>query len=182
MSTKYKATIPDAVYFVTITTVEWIDVFIRPAQKFLLIDSLSYCQEHKGLKIYAFCIMSNHIHMICQADEGRVLCDIMRDFKKHTSKQIVRNIIEYPESRRRWMLDIFKKACSHLNRNQTYKVWQNGYHAEIVFSDWFLIQKLNYIHNNPVAAQIVEQATEYIFSSAKNYANMGGILDIEIYR
>jgi len=92
---------PDTAYFITITTVGWIDVFIRLRQKQLLIDSLSYCQKHKGLEIYAYCIMSNHLHLLCKAREGILLFNIMRDFKKFTSKQIIKNIIGYPESRRK---------------------------------------------------------------------------------
>ena len=180
MSTKYKATIPDAAYFITISTVGWIDVFTRLRQKHLLINSLTFCQKNKGLEIFAFCIMSNHLHLLCKAEEGSVLCNIIRDFKKFTSKQIIKNIVEYPESRRYWMLDQFQKACSHLARDQRYKVWQNGYHAEIARSDWFIRQKINYIHNNPVVEQIVEYPTEYVFSSAKNYASLEGVLHVEV--
>ncbi len=60
----------------------------------------------------------------------------MRDFKKFTSKQIVKTIIDEPESRREWMLTYFEKSCEHLKREQQYKVWQDGYHAEIVETNW----------------------------------------------
>ena len=182
MSDKYQATQSDTTYFITITTVGWIDVFTRVRQKHMLIDSLLFCQKNKGLVIYAFCIMSNHIHLLCKGKEGSILCDIIRDFKKFTSKQIIKGILDYPESRQEWMLAHFKKACSHLARNQQYKVWQNGYHAEVAYSNWFIRQKINYIHNNPVVAQIVNYPTDYPFSSARNYADMRGLLDIEVIR
>lgn len=67
MSTKYKATETDVAYFITITTVGWIDVFKRLKQKYVLVNALRYCQENKGLEIYAFCIMSSHIHLLCKA-------------------------------------------------------------------------------------------------------------------
>ncbi len=65
MSTKYKATMPDTGYFVTITTVGWIDacrrlVFTRLKQKFIITNALAYCQKNKGLEIYAYRIMSSH--------------------------------------------------------------------------------------------------------------------------
>jgi len=63
MSTKYKATEKEQAYFITITTVGWVDVFTRLSQKELLINSLKHCQVEKGLEIYAYCIMSSHIHM-----------------------------------------------------------------------------------------------------------------------
>jgi len=116
MSTKYKATESDKAYFITITTVGWVDVFTRLSQKELLVTSLKYCQDKKDLEIYAYCIMSNHIHMLCSASDGKVLSDIIRDFKKYTSKKIIKTIKEQPESRREWMLAYFQKSCSHLKR------------------------------------------------------------------
>ncbi len=178
MSTKYKAIEPEAAYFITLTTVGWIDVFTRARQKYLLISSLQHCQREKGLEIYAYCIMTNHLHLLCQAREGYNLPDIIRDFKKHTSKRIVQNIFHYPESRREWMLDYFARACEHLKRSQNYKVWQNGYHAEAAFSNKFIKQKMAYIHNNPVAEKIVQFPEDYIFSSARNYAGLESELEI----
>lgn len=172
MSTKYKATDPEGIYFVTLTIVGWIDVFTRIGQKRVLIDSLQYCQKEKGLELYAYCIMPNHIHMICKAMEDLSLAEIMRDFKKFTSKHIIKKIVEEPESRRDWMLKYFENACEHLKRDQNYKVWQNGYHSEILYSRKFLLQKLNYIHNNPVKAGIVSKPEHYLSSSARIYAGL----------
>jgi len=100
MSTKYKATTTDEAYFITITTVGWIDVFTRLNQKINILSALAYCQKHKGLEIYAYCIMTSHIHLLCKATEGFILSDVIRDFKKFTAKQIIKIIVEYPEGRR----------------------------------------------------------------------------------
>jgi REP element-mobilizing transposase RayT len=178
MSTKYKATTTEDAYFITITTVGWIDVFIRLNQKYNIINALDYCQKSKGLEIYAYCIMSSHIHLLCKATDGFILSDVIRDFKKYTSKKIIQTIIDEPESRREWMLDYFKKACEHLKREQHNKIWQDGYHAEIVETNWFIKQKVNYIHNNPVKDKIVILPEDYYFSSARNYAGLDNDLDI----
>lgn len=178
MSTKYKATLPDTAYFITITTVGWIDVFTRLRQKYVITDSLKYCQKAKGLEIYAWCMMPSHVHLLCKAKEGSVLSDIIRDFKKFTSKKIIATIKAYPESRREWLLDAFRKACEHLKREQQYKVWQDGYHAEFASSNWFIKQKIKYIHNNPVVAKIVASPEDYIFSSARNYADLDSELEV----
>lgn len=178
MSTKYKATTTDQVYFITITTVGWIDVFTRLNQKYNIVNALQYCQEKKGLEIYAYCIMHSHIHLMCKATNGFILSDVMRDFKKYTSKKIIQTIIEEPESRREWLLSAFAKACEHLKRNQSYKVWQDGYHAEIIETNWFIKQKVNYIHNNPVKDKIVTLPEDYYFSSARNYAGLEYELEI----
>lgn len=76
------------------------------------------------------------------------------------------------------MLNYFQKACGHLKREQKYKVWQNGYHAELLETNWFIKQKLNYIHNNPVKDKIVSLAEDYYFSSARNYADLDNDLDV----
>ncbi len=178
MSTKYKATITDEAYFVTITTVGWVDVFTRLNQKNNIVKALHYCQVNKGLEIYAYCIMSSHIHILCKATQGFILADVMRDFKRFTSKIIIQTIVEEPESRREWMLEYFGKACEHLKNKQNFKVWQNGYHAEHIYSNKFIRQKLDYIHNNPVKDKIVTSPEDYYFSSARNYASLDNDLDI----
>jgi REP element-mobilizing transposase RayT len=180
MSTKYKAIMPDTGYFITVTTVGWIDIFTRLEQKYVITKALNYCQQHKGLEIYAYCIMSSHIHMLCKAKEGFLLSHIMRDFKKYTSKKIIETIINSPESRREWLLIHFQKACEHFKRKQNYKVWQDGYHAEVCNSNTFIKQKLDYIHNNPVKDKIVTNPEDYIFSSARNYAELDNELDVVI--
>ena len=122
--------------------------------------------------------MSNHIHILCKVEGNNTLSNVVRDFKTFTSKKIIQTIKDFPESRREWMLDYFQKACEHLKRNQKYKVWQNGYHAEKVYSNKFIKQKINYIHNNPVAEIILEKPEDYIFSSARNYAELSSELDV----
>ena len=90
MSTKYKATTTEDAYFITITTVGWIDIFTRLNQKYNIINSLKHCQENKGLEIYAYCLMHSHLHFLCKATDGFILSDIMRDFKKHTSNKLLK--------------------------------------------------------------------------------------------
>ena len=117
MSTKYKATTTEDAYFITITTEGWIDVFTRLNQKYNIINALKHCQEKKELEIYAYCLMSSHLHLLCKATDGFILSDVMRDFKKFTSKQIVKTIKEEPESTREWMLEYFQKSCEHLKKD-----------------------------------------------------------------
>jgi len=178
MSTKYKATTTEDAYFITITSVGWIDVFTRLNQKQAITEALRYCQINKGLEIYAYCIMHSHLHLLCKATAGFVLSDVIRDFKKYTSKKIVQLVEQEPESRREWMLDYFKKACEHLKREQQYKVWQDGYHAEHIFSNKFIKQKIEYIHHNPVKDKTVTLPEDYYFSSARNYAGLENELEI----
>lgn len=180
MSTKYRATELDKAYFITSTIVGWVDVFTRLNQKYVIINALKYCQQEKGLTIFAYCLMHSHLHLFCRADGKLTLAEIMRDFKKFTSKKIIATLLEEPESRREWMLDFFKKSCEHLKRPQAFKVWQDGYHAEEIYSNKWIRQKINYIHQNPVREKIVASVEDYWFSSARNYAGLDNDLDVEV--
>ena len=122
--------------------------------------------------------MPSHLHLIARAGGKYTLSDIMRDFKKYTSKAILQQIINQPESRREWMLEYFKKAGENYKAIKNYKFWQDGNHAEIIVSNKFFDQKLNYIHHNPVEELIVQKPEDYWFSSARNYAELDSFLDI----
>jgi len=165
-------------HFVTLTVIDWIDVFTRENHKMAIVDSLKYCQQCKGLELYAWCLMPSHLHMIVAAEGDGNLSDILRDFKKFTSKEIVRLIQEEPESRREWMLDKFEFAGRYNPKIRNYKFWQDGNHPVVLYSPKFTQEKLSYIHNNPVKERFVEEPQEYLFSSAKNYAGLDGLLDV----
>ncbi|WP_336246118.1 transposase [Paracrocinitomix mangrovi] len=94
-------------YYLTLTIVEWIDVFTRKNHKDAIIQSLRYCIEHKGLNVYAYCLMTNHLHLIVNCNEPFELKNTIRDFKRHTVKQILFQIQNEPESRREWMMELF---------------------------------------------------------------------------
>ena len=170
----------DFPYFLTLTVVDWVDVFTRNEYRQIVIDSIKYCQQHKGLTIFAWCLMTNHIHMIAKAGEDKLLSDILRDMKTHTSKALTSAIEKNPyESRKKWMLDRFAFAGSHfLRENMKYHFWQDGSHPEEIHSNEFFDQKIDYIHNNPVKAGFVEEPHHYIYSSAIDYAGGKGLIDI----
>ena len=106
----YKIIDQGGMYYVSFAVVAWVDVFTRRDYRDIVIESLQHCQQEKGLVIYGWCIMSNHAHLIISAKENNV-SDVLGGFKKFTSKQIAKAIIEHPgESRKEWMLRIFKEA------------------------------------------------------------------------
>jgi REP element-mobilizing transposase RayT len=168
-----------AIYFLTFTVVEWVDVFTRKDYRDIIIDSLKYCQEAKGMNIYAFVIMSNHIHIMMQS-EKKELSNLVRDFKKYTAQMILKRVMDGPESRSDWMLKRFEFAANSHQRNTKYQFWQLNNHAEEVFSEPFMWSKINYIHMNPVRAEIVAKASEYLHSSALNYVGKTSLIDIEL--
>ncbi len=172
----------NAIYFLTLTVVEWLDVFSRLSHKMVVVDSMNYCIENKGLNVHAWCLMTNHLHLIASARENYRLSDILRDFKEHTAKEVIQQIIEEPESRRSNLLNTFKMAGEKDSRITNYKFWQPNNHAIELdpFKPKIMDQKLNYIHYNPVEAGIVCFPEEYLFSSARDYAEIKGLVKIEI--
>lgn len=176
----YKIRNKEGIHFITFAVVNWVDVFTRKDYRDIVIDSIKYCQAKKGLILYCWCLMSNHIHLIISAKEHNT-SDILRDLKKFTSKQIIQAIKEHPqESRREWMLQIFETAGEQNSSNKTYQFWQQDNQPKEIFSQDFANQKLAYIHNNPVTAGIVNKPEDYIYSSARDYyRTRKGLLDIE---
>jgi putative transposase len=179
MSEKYKVRVPDSIYFITITVIDWVDLISRPVYKHKIIESLQYCQKNKGLIIYAYVIMPSHLHLIVKSNESFKLEDTIRDFKKYTSKELINIIKENPESRREWLLNKFSYAAGRINKGVNYKLWQDGYHPVELSTNEMKEQRLKYIHNNPVEEEIVFNAEEYKYSSAISYADGIGVLEIE---
>ncbi len=88
MSRKYKFHNPEGAYFISFAVVDWLDVFTRNEYKDIVLDSLTYCQINKGMEIYAWCIMTNHVHLIFRSIEGYKPELLLGEFKKFTSNTI----------------------------------------------------------------------------------------------
>ena len=169
------------VYFVTDTVVDWVDIFTRPIYRHIIIESLQYCQKEKELLIYAWVLMTNHMHMIVGSRGENKVSDILRDFKKFTSKEIIRTLlIESTESRRDWMLNRFEYAGKNDKKIKNYRFWQEGNDAQEIFLNDCFNQKLIYIHNNPVKSEIVNIAEDNRYSSAIDWAGGKGLLDVTL--
>ena len=169
--------------FTTSTVIDWVDIFTRASYRHVIVDSLAYCQKEKGLRIYAWVLMSNHLHMVVSAEGDQSVGDILRDFKKFTNKKILKALEDDEhESRRTWMLDRFRFAGANDRRITNYRFWQEGNHVEDIYTSEFLWQKVNYIHQNPVRAEIVEKPEDYLYSSGRDYAGEKGLLAVEIIK
>ena len=177
MSTGYQISEQDELHYVTFQIVRWIDIFTRQVYRDIVIDSLRFCQQNKGLEIYAFVIMSNHVHLLIRSEIGK-LSDTIREFKSFTAKKILEAVDTEAESRREWMLNLFEFSAKQHKRNEKYQVWTHENHAEIVYGNQFMDSKVKYIHENPVRAGIVEKAEDYLYSSARNYAGLEGVLEV----
>lgn len=180
MSRKYKFYNETGVYLISFSTVNWIDVFTRKMYKDILMDSINYCVENKGLEVYAWVIMSNHVHFVVRT-RGAALEYIFRDLKKFSSKAIYKAIEENPqESRKEWMLWMFEHAGKKNPNNKNFQFWQQHNQPEELSKAFAIDNAINYIHENPVRAGIVHRAEDYTYSSAYDYAGGKGFVKMEL--
>ena len=168
MPHKYKVIDSKQPTFVTLTIIDWVDLFIRPEYFKILDDSLNYCIANKGLNVHAYVYMSSHIHMIISSNENE-LQDIIRDLKKFTSKQFIKAIYEQPESRRVWLLNKFRFAANRVKKGVNYKIWKDGYHPVILDNLKKIEQRVHYIHYNPIVSELVYHERDWINSSYRSY-------------
>ena len=169
-------------YFTTTTVLDWMDVFTRPQYKHIIIDSLKYCQANKGVDIYAWVLMTNHLHMIIGMRDDNQVGAFLRDFKKFTSKSIVSAIRANGQESRDWLAKRFDFRSATDKRITGDKFWFDDNHVEQISTYNFYKQKLDYIHNNPVRQDIVARPEDYLYSSARNYAGLDGLLDVIVER
>lgn len=182
MSSRYKIHSHEYVYFVTFTVIDWIDVFIRNEYRQVILESLRYCQQNKGLKVYAWCLMTSHIHLIISSAGEMPLEGIIRDAKAFTSRRIHEILVENEggfESRRSWMLSKMEYLGKRNSSNKGFQFWQQNYHAILLDNSEWIDQKLDYIHYNPVVAGFVHKPADWKYSSAIDYyTDEKGLLDL----
>jgi putative transposase len=178
MSRKYKFHDNDKLYFISFATVHWIDVFIREEYNHIILDSWKHCQEKRGLEIYAWCIMTSHVHMIIGSKQDK-LEDIIRDMKKHTSLELKTAIKNHPqESRREWILWMMERAGKKNGKNKDWQFWQQHNKPLEIKSQEMFDEKLAYIHQNPVQAGFVTKEEDWKYSSARDFCGMKGLVSL----
>jgi putative transposase len=173
MSRKYKIGDQGKLHFVTFTVIHWLDVFTRRDYRDIFLDSIRYCQQHKGLEVCAYCVMSSHVHMIIGRHGDTSLEGIIRDIKKFTSVKIIDAIKNnQQESRKELFLWLFERAGKRNANNTTFQFWQQHSQPIELTTDEMVYQRLDYVHQNPVQAGFVCSAEHYLYSSAVNYAGL----------
>ncbi|MFN8237789.1 MAG: transposase [Chitinophagales bacterium] len=179
MSRRYKFTDNEELYFISFAVVNWIDLFIRDEYKEVLMKSIQYCQHNKDLDVYAYCIMTSHVHLII-GSRGNPMSNIMRDLKRHTSEELRKAIQRHPKkSRKEWMIQMMEEAGRQNSNNRGFQLWQQDNHPIALSTEKIMHQKLDYLHDNPVEAGFVEEAEDWLYSSAKQYyTGQKGRIDI----
>ena len=163
-----RKTFEGEIYFVTLTVVGWIDIFTRQKYADIIIENLKYCQQKEDLRIYAYVIMSNHIHLVVKRDsDTENLTELLGRFKSFTAKKILNEIeSNSAESRKEWLLYLFQFFAKKNKQYSDYHFWQYTNHPVQLYTNSVIDQKIEYIHQNPVKAGIVTDEVYYLYSSA----------------
>ncbi|PCJ28050.1 MAG: transposase [Flavobacteriales bacterium] len=180
MGTSYQIKNQEVPYYLTFQVVGWADIFSRKSYRDIVIDSLRYCRDVKGMELYAYVIMTNHVHIVMRSKHND-LSGLVRDFKKYTSKKIL-NLVNYSgtESRKEWLEIVFEYHAKYNKRVGNKQLWTHENHAVEMDNNEIMESRVNYIHNNPVRAGWVVNPEDYLYSSARNYANLESLLEIDL--
>lgn len=149
-------------YFCTITVLDWLPVLVEARCVDPILDNLRFCRASKGLSVYAFVVMPNHMHLICSAGEQRQA--VMRDFKRFTSHQIHERL---KSDGRATVLEWLRLATQRARRaRDELGLWQDGFHPQAIWSREVFLQKLDYLHANPCRKGLVQRPEQWWYSSA----------------
>ncbi len=170
--TRYRILEPDKPHFLTATVVEWLPLFASRPIAQILLDSLQFLQMHKRLTLYAYVILENHLHLIAQADD---LSKEMGDFKSWTARAII-DFLRAKNAQRTLTQLGFYKLRHKTDRH--HQLWQEGSHPQLIQGEAMMRQKVEYIHNNPVKRGYVDLPVHWRYSSARNYAEREGLINV----
>jgi putative transposase len=170
--TRYKIYETTHPYFLTCTVVGWIPIFTRNETVEIVLDSWRFLQDNGRLTLYGFVIMENHLHWIASADD---LADQVSRFKSFTARKIIDWLAA---TRIQRILAQLERLRSAHKTDRIHQLWQEGCHPQMIQGDEMMWQKLEYIHNNPVARGYVDDPMHWRRSSARNYAGQSGLISV----
>jgi putative transposase len=172
----------DACYFLTLNVVDRIDVFVRAAYKQVIADALNHFIDNQSLVVYAWALMTGHLHLLVHTRDGQNPAGFERDFKKFTTPEVLKAIEVAADPRREWMLGRFEEYGKSLKKIEKFPLWQSC--SGLVHVDCrqpiLLSDRIGYIHDNPIRDGVVELPEQYLFSSAMDYEGMRGLVKVTV--
>jgi len=169
---RYKIYEPTHPHFITCTILHWIPIFTRVETTDIIFESLKYLQQSDNLKIYSYVILENHLHLVASSDD---IGKSMKKFKTHTAKEILKLLQDRGVKTILEQLAFYKKAHK---KNTTYQLWQEGIQPKLIQGEKMMIDRINYIHNNPIKRGYVDEAVHWRYSSARDYKGIDGLINI----
>jgi REP element-mobilizing transposase RayT len=151
------------IQFFTATILEWKHLLKKDEYKLIIVNSLRKLAELGRIKVYGFVIMPNHIHLIWHISDLIKAEDLQRDFLKFTAQQIRFDLKKnHPDVLAKFQVNA---------KDREYQFWERNSLSVNIYSREVLIQKLDYIHNNPVQEKwhLCLHSEDYKYSSARYY-------------
>ena len=159
-------------HFLTCATVGWLPVFTRPACVGVVLDSWRFLRERGRITLFGYVVLENHLHFIAH---GEHLAEAVGDFKSFTARKIIDLLRTRGEQT--LLKQLAWEKLAH-KADRPYQLWQEGSHPQEITTDEMMLQKLEYIHNNPVKRGYVDDPTHWRYSSARNYHGLPGLIDV----
>ena len=170
--TRYRIWDTTRPYFLTDTIVDWLPVFTRPEAAAIVLDSWRFLTASRGLTLYAYVVMENHLHWVAAADD---LPKQVKEFKSFTARRIIDFLGARADA---GMLDRLAWLKAGYKTRSTHQFWQEGSHPKEITSDEMMEQKVEYVHNNPVRRGYIERPEHWRYSSARNYLGQPGLVEV----
>ena len=148
-------------------------MFTRARYLDIITASLIFCRQQKGLRLHAYVILDNHLHLLVSSDN---LSQVIQDFKRHTAREI---LAVARQENKLWLLKQLEFLKGVHKSESQHQVWQEGFHPQAITTEDMLRQKMDYIHYNPVRAGLVDRPEDWRYSSARNYFGQDGVLEID---
>ena len=171
---RYKTFREGETYFATCSTLNWLPLFVQPELAQIVLDAMRFAHDNGRLILHAYVLMEDHFHIVGSSQQ---FSDVLRSMKSFTARSIIDSLRARGYSDILDQLRFFKKRHK---QNQTYQVWQEGFHPEAICSEAMLVQKIEYIHNNPVKRGFVDNPSHWRYSSARQYDGHEGVAPIEV--
>ncbi len=171
--TRYKIYETEYPYFITSTINSWLPVFTRQEAADIIFDSWRHLQRERELKLFAYVILENHLHMIVSAPE---LPKVMQNFKSWTARQLIDLLKQRGAAT---LLRQLKATMLNHKMQSEYQIWQEGGKPKQMQNDDMMWQKIEYTHNNPLNRGFVDDPLHWRWSSARNYASQPGLIEVE---
>jgi REP element-mobilizing transposase RayT len=171
---RYKTVADGKTYFASSAIVNWIPIFAVPELAKIVLDSMQFLHVEKRITLHAYVLMENHFHIIASSPE---FSNEIRKMKSFTARSIVDRLEKHgPKS----LLEQFRFYKKQHKKDQTYQVWQEGFHPKIMLNEKILNQKTEYIHYNPVRRGYVDKPEHWRYSSCRHYFGGESLIPVEV--
>ncbi len=173
MRTRYRFGHPQAPHFCTCTIVGWLPVFTRPETMDIVLNSWKFLIANQRMTIFGYVILENHLHFIASSPD---LSKEIGDFKSYTARCIIDLLVTRRVKTLLLQLRMFKKRHK---ADREFQLWEEGSHPQEINGDEMMLQKLEYMHMNPVKRGFVDEPEHWRYSSARNYKGKPGLLEVQ---